>query len=466
MTNMEQKFFSILILLILIGSNFPFNNFKLIIADTVMEAPYNPSLTLDKDKNLVLIYKEKIGGYSKLALLKTIFPYKWNLTKRIIVEPESDTEINSNPKIVSSSENLFIVYTTRNSSSSQLTILKDNPTLDSWEVFFQLTNNSCVYNNPSISIVNVTLWLTWTQDTSNENNFYCNHYNFTSELWSQNLLISEANGYNSLYCDFFVDNNFEGHFVWSEGEINYRKVYYRHLYTNNTLTPIEQITDGSTNCIFSKVFVDGFNRTLVFWSNYTDPSATVLGTINIHYSKRSNSTSPWSEPIFFAPYLPPDREGMMADSKKPYIALSPNKILYVSYEDHQPYPYYMGIALRGLYNNTLFNGEPISLTVAPCFDPVIVCDEQNYVHCVWVDYRISYYELYYRIKYTNETWSFEKQLTFYSSTAYTSNAAKYFGIILGGLVIFAIIPTTIYYYLKKRKRKQILLQRKKEIESS
>jgi len=436
---------------------------NLSIAKSVMEAPSSPSITYDSENNLFLIYKESVGNYSKIALLKTERPNIWNLTKEIIVEPENDTIINCYPQIRNLLNDTYIIYTTVSPYKSELVILQLDTTMKLWNSFHQMINETIVFSNPLISAFNDTLWVSWLSYNEEEVSLYYSKFNQTTKKWLEGSLVSDLNGYNSQFSDLFIDNNGTGHFVWSEGEPNYKKVLYREIFANDSKSEIKNITDGSSNCIHPKVYVDGFNNTLIFWSNYTEISPEMLGTINIHYSKKVND-SYWSKPRLFAPYLPPDREGMLADSKKPFLASCQNNILYVAYEDHQPYPYFMGVALRGIYNNNLFDGEPISLTITPCFDPQIVCDENNFVHCVWADFRISYYEIYYRVKFTNNTWSFEKQLTFYSSPAYVNIAGIYVGIILGTLFCFGVIPVSIYYILKKRQYKKIMQKRREEIQ--
>lgn len=163
-----------------------------------------------------------------------------------------------------------------------------------------------------------------------------------------------------------------------------------------------------------------------------------------------------------APYIAIDKTPMI-DGENPDTTIDSNNILWMVYELVEPYPQITGIAIRGRQNGWWLDGEPVTRGITPAYDPCIVSDNSGNIHCVWLDFRIMYFEIYYMARFANGLWSTEQQLTKYYLPANLKQGPILIGVFFGAIVIMVILIPAITHRVKSKRMNKLLEEHKKEI---
>ena len=424
--------------------------------------PSNPILMVDSHDTLYLIFRENYGSYSKLAMLKTNSEGDWNKTLTIIHEPINGSCINSYPSAIFFQEKIIIYLTSIDGIQSYITLLEINPSNLETNTLLEFTTNETIYSNPKVLSSNETLWLSWLNRNESKNNLYYAKYNYTSQTLSVNHLVSNSSYGSCFASDLAIDKFGAGHFLWSQGANYHNYIFYKKIANNESCLMHERLIDNSYYYIDPEIFVEEDGRVNTFWSNISDIAPSMLGTKSVLYCSYTPVEN-WSTAATVAPYRPADRIDMMTDGENPEVAHDNIDTLWMAYEIEEPIQYFRGIAIRGRENGVWQNGEPVSLSQAPGYDPSLAVDSEGHVHCVWIDFRWSVHDIYYRARYNMDIWSFEEKLTNYTISAATIEGPRMFGFYIGAVVLFGIILPSTYYIAKGIRRKKIMKERLKEI---
>jgi len=211
------------------------------------------------------------------------------------------------------------------------------------------------------------------------------------------------------------------------------------------------------------IIVEANGQVNIFWSNYTEIAPIMLGTKNIHYCTY-NKASNWSKYENVAPYRAIDKSDL-TDGENPDVVLDSNAILWMVYKLVEPYPQITGIAIRGKQNGLWLDGDHVTRGITPAYDPCLVSDNSGNIHCVWLDFRIMYFEIYYQARFENGLWSTEQQLTKYYLPANIESAPIFLLIVFGTIGIFAILMPLTSYFLKRKRYNKLIEEHRKEIEN-
>ncbi|MFW9923327.1 MAG: hypothetical protein ACFFDW_08595 [Candidatus Thorarchaeota archaeon] len=435
------------------------NNFTNNSESTFVLTPADPSLTIDDHDNIYLIYKEYNKGYSQIMLLKfNGTTQEWNLTKIPFYIPESNERITVYPAIKWYNHSFYFVFSLETLEYSKLILSKINPVDLSYEECFAIANNNS-FLSPNIMIYNDLLWMSWQNGAINSYSLYYVKYDLQTANYDSIHIVANSTFGNCQNNKIFVDENSICYFIWSQGDSNQHKIHYMSIASNHTILNNLTITSGETDCIDPAIWVEKNGNVHLFWSNFTDIAPQMLGTKNI-YTQVFKKDVGWSSMQCVAPYIPPDREGMMIDAQNPSITQDKFGNIWLGYEVDEPYPYFKGVAVRYVLSNGIWQPrEVVSTGVAPGYDPQLVCDSTGTLHMVWLDFRWNYYELYYRSRRADGYWFVEQQLTSYTIEQVNSKKWIVLVSIFGAILIFGIvIPSSFYFlaYLKKKKKNKVI----------
>ena len=431
--------------------------------NTTFYQPTSPSLTIDSSDDLYLLYKENFGNRSKLALMNKTDPYVWNTNRTILVDPENDTTVYSQPYLTCINDDLFIVYSLYSEDNSSLRILKRSAGSLDWKEVYSLNNESCIFATPKIAEgKNNSYWITWTWDIEGTFGVYYGRFNITeNEMYNITKLSGDDDLYDSIEPDFAVDFQGNAHIVWAQGQ-NYSKILrYCVVNHNNTIELLDNLTESTDSCREPALVFEVDGTLNLFYSNYTTETHVTLGTRFIYQCKKPFNQN-WTDFEEVAPYIPVDKS-YLSDAHNPYVIIDKSNVLWMGHEIRAYYPNFQGTALRGRMGNQWIPSEPITLGMAPAFDPQLVCDSYNHLHCVWADFRLTYFTLMYRIRKSDGVWLDEYLLIDYMGKETFGPYAK-LGIIITviGLAV-ASSGVVIYQALVKRRRRKILNQHKSKI---
>ena len=424
--------------------------------------PSSPMLAIDSSDNLYLTFRENIGAYSRISLLRTDVSGDWNLTIIPIFEPEKGNYINSQPAMISFHDKLLLAVTLNNGTKSILKLLEIDPLALELEKLIEMELNETDFCRPRLAFCNQTIWMAWHNNNESNFNLYYSQFNYTSMIQSSVIQISNNASGSCQNSDLFLDKDGICHFIWSQG-LDYKNcIFYKSFAENNTCLRDYQLTDNSFYYNDPEIFVENNGQVNTFWSNYSDIANTMLGTRSVQCRTYSDASN-WSSYETVAPYRPPDRYDMMTDGENPEATYDNIATLWMAYEIVEPVQYFTGIAIRGRKNGQWLPGEPVTPGQSPAYDPCLVADSEGHIHCVWVDFRWSYYELYYKARYNLDLWSFEVKLTTYTNKEGAASAGKMFGLYITAVVLFGVALPSTYYIAKRIKRKKIIDERRKEI---
>ncbi len=424
--------------------------------------PSNPSLAIDSSENLYLTYKESIGSFSKIVLLKTDENGNWNLTKTYLYQPVEGNTIKSYPVMDFYNDHFYLALSYINETGSTIQLQEKDPVDFDTKIVFSLHSADSFYRYPKMGFFNESIWFSWLCNLDGVFNVYFMKYNQTSDTLSEIVQLSNSTYGNCQNSDLFIDSLGNCHFVWSQGLNSKNYIFYKSYNENESHQMSYIVAINSTCNLDPEIFVERNEQINIFWSNYTEIAPIMLGTRNIHYRIYASEKN-WSQLECVAPYRSLEKEDLMIDGENPEVVFDNIATLWMAYEITETVPGFTGIAIRGRENGIWVAGEQVSITITPAYDPRLVSDSSGTVHCVWLDFRIGYYEIYYRARYSIGQWSFEQQLTNYNKDAYQKAMPAIFGIFFGAIVLIGILLPSTYYVIKRRRYKKILAERRKEI---
>lgn len=431
-------------------------------SQTTNYIPMAPTLAIDSSENLYLTYRENNGNYSKIALLKTNTDGDWNLTKTYLYQPDEENAISSYPVMGFYNDRFYLGLTFINETGSTLELLEINPIDFESKKVLSLSSADLFYKYPKIGFFNESIWFSWLSNLDGFYNVYCVKYNLTSESYSEIIQLSNSTYGSCQNSDLFLDNQGICHFVWSQGYDFENYIFYKSINQSEICQMSCTVVTNSTYSLDSEIYVEINGQINIFWSNYTEIAPIMLGTRNIHYRTFTLQNN-WSQYERVAPYRTIENTDLMTDGENPEVVFDNIATLWMAYELTEIIPGFTGIAIRGRENGVWVAGEHVSITITPAYDPSLVSDSSGTVHCVWVDFRVAYFEIYYRARYSIGQWSFEQQLTNYSLAAYAENLPAIFGIVFGGIALFGILIPSTYFVLKRWRYKKIITERRKKI---
>ena len=135
--------------------------------------------------------------------------------------------------------------------------------------------------------------------------------------------------------------------------------------------------------------------------------------------------------------------------------------MYFAFAARDDHYFHKGINLRTRISGIWQEEERVSQALNAAIHPLLVCDSQNNIHCVWLDYRTAYGQLYYRVKSPLGFWSEELLLTFYVSES--DIGYKWVFYVLGIIAVGAT-PLIVVSQVRKNRKKRIVSDRKRQLE--
>ena len=419
---------------------------------------YDFDVAIGTSNKLYTVYRENYQDIDRICFVETISGFEWNKTIQIIKQENDTYKLFGKPTITFENNRLLIVIAFQKNNYWGLEIFSRSYQGGAWghQIIINNVNNTVL--NPIIRYYpnTMSIWLTWRDSHEGSYNQYFIKTNSSSIDWSNITKLSEDNTLDCSDCDFIIDENGTAHFVWSEGPTDFGKILYRSVYNNGTITSIEYITDGSTNCEDPALVIDSSNLINVFWTNRTviDPEE-FLGTIFIHSSIRLTNNT-WSKPLEVAPYIPTERPASgESDGLKPGVAFDTHNQLWLAYEIIEEYAYHVGVDIRYRIGNSWQPCIYLSLYSNRAYDPLLLVDNYGNLHCFWIDSRHITMEVYHRIKYENNVWS-EEILVTGGSTFFGTDAFIIIIVVIGGAVLLSI-PVMILRRLRQRREKRKVL---------
>jgi len=417
-----------------------------------------PDFIIDKDNNLHLIYSEVLQGKQKLVYLHSIENFEWNLTRTYIDSPITDQSIHSRASILTWHEKIIVAFAVGSSGNYTMVIMNKGFTDTQWQLGHSYWNSSEITRPILRAGSEDYLWLVWMMRSNGIMNIFSQMFNWTSQSWGNLLQISEANTYDCSEFDYFVDNINSGHFTWAEGGDN-KQVFYRKVLLNESMLPIATITDGTTNCVDPICLQNQENSIDVFWSNYTDPYAgDRLGTIFVN-NRKVDENNTLTAITLAAPYTSIHKPGE-SDAYSPSVEYDSNNILWLAFTARDDNFIYRGVNLRARISGIWETDEHISQISNTANEPHIKIDGNNNIHCIWVDFRSGYAQLYYRLRLSSGLWIDETLLTYYISES--GIGWKWIGI-TAGIILGATIPLFIISQFKKHRKQKLTGRQKKEL---
>ncbi|NHK30829.1 MAG: hypothetical protein FK730_05720 [Asgard group archaeon] len=453
-----------LLLILLVGSSsslFGLISNNSILSSKNVKADDNSNFILAYDfdsspiNELYLVFNERKLDQSKLKLITADSDYQWNYTAETIIEENNSLLLDSNPSLIASSEKLWLVNSFTSANKNGMLFFKRDYNEKIWQKSILFLMNSINILDPNLKLdeSNQTIWLCWKDTHESTYNYYYMMYNMTTEIWSNNYTLNTVNSLNCSNCDFIIDGSGNAHFTWSQGGDFNKQIFYRSVMSNGTQSSIETITDGSTNCINPAIVLDLYNYLNIFWENQTVYFPQNYGTINIETSRKQiNGT--WSQSIEVAPYIPPERPPTgESDAYQPAAAIDKENNLWLAHKINEDYAYRQGADIRNRNGLIWKPSRALSLVNSLITKPQLNCDNAGNLHCLWLDFRTGYIQIYYRVKFINNYWSDEILLT---RTGFISNGIwKIILITLGIIVLFSIPIYLMNRYLRKRSERNL-----------
>ncbi|MCK5159477.1 MAG: hypothetical protein KAR08_09990, partial [Candidatus Heimdallarchaeota archaeon] len=292
------------------------------------------AVAINSTNNIHAVFNKQIQIHNSLEYIVTGADFIWNLTSSIVVEENNTLDILGRPTLVAASDRLQLVLAYSTAADSGLLMMEKPYSNKSWSTNIVQLNETFQYLDPVLvrNTTNEDLWLCWRDNSEDSYKMFFSVYNNTSGMWSNTTKLTGPSGGNSTDCKFVLDDSGNAHFVWSEGPPNQERILYRKVFWNGTMDPIEVLTDGSNRCRYPEIIIDPYNEINIFWSNYTVINPGVeLGTQNIQTIRKS-FTGAWSDPLYTAPYIPPERPpGGTSDARIPSVALDLDNNLWVAH---------------------------------------------------------------------------------------------------------------------------------------
>ncbi len=414
-------------------------------------------VAISPSNKLHLIYREKIGDIDQICYLESSSKYVWNQSKNILIAENNTHKFSSRPSITTKNEELFAVYGFEKGEKTGIILLVRNATTKIWSSKIVIEDIEGSISNPIIAYnANQTnFWLSWEDNHEGFYNQYLMTGNSSSLLWVAPTRLSSNESYNSLHGNFILDEDGNGHFVWKEGLESHEKILYSKVYSNGTLTAIEEITDGTYRCIKPAIIIDQNKKINVFWNNHSDPNPGLfLGTKFIYSSIRENDN--WSTPFEVGPFIPEGRpsSGESDAFTAAVCLLKPTNELWLAYEITEDYAYHSGIDIRNREGASWQPSSFLSLVNNRAKDPQLLASTNGDLICFWIDARAVTNQVYFRIRFANEAWSNEIPLTAFKQN-YFSTIWLYVLIIIVTVIILAIPSIVVRIIYKKRKEKYI-----------
>ncbi|MHA1155738.1 MAG: hypothetical protein ACTSQK_06475, partial [Candidatus Heimdallarchaeota archaeon] len=260
-----------------------------------------------------------------------------------------------------------------------------------------------------------------------------------------------------------LDEDGNGHFVWKEGPENHEKIVYRKVYSNGTLASIEDVTDGTHECMKPVIILGENNKINVFWNNHSDADpGTFLGTKYVYSSIRENDN--WSTPIEVGPFIPAERPA--SGESDAYTAsvclLKPKNELWLAYEIIEDYAYHSGIDIRHRKSNSWQPSSQLSLVNNRAKEPQLISSTNGDLICFWIDARSVTNQVYFRIRFASEAWSEEIALTAFKQS-YFSSVWGYVLIAIVGALILAI-PTLLMRRVHQKRQEKYVREKMKNLD--
>jgi hypothetical protein len=415
---------------------------------------------IDSNGSLHLVFTESIGdsyqlGY-KHTLTESTSAITWKTKPYYLVENQANTI--RTPMIQQVGDTIYVLFVKNEGVHATLEILSRTLTSEIWNNFSSYSLVDNFYGTTELQFIlgeNSTVWLFGTLISPNTIDLYYTQYSFLDNQWSNWELLA-TNVTSSTHPFKAVKTSDDNiHLVWSKGNQWEHQLYYQIFFPNNhSVSSKETLSDGTTSCRHPELCVDKDDNLHLFWSEYIEPERLAqMGVKSIYYSTKKVNES-WTEAIEVGPYIPPGRPTSgESDGMKPEVVIDKEDILWMAYEIREEYAYHQGVDLRNKNGNSWNPSVKISLRNNPAIEPLLLVDDNNYLHCFWLDFRSGAYHIYYRYKTDDNRWSEEKGLTWNEYTM--QNFWGYFGIIIAIIVLLSI-PFIIYRIFLRRRRKKIL----------
>ncbi|MHA1124255.1 MAG: hypothetical protein ACTSO7_14100 [Candidatus Heimdallarchaeota archaeon] len=417
----------------------------------------NYDVVKHSDNNFTVVFIDQIASNKKLGIISTTSNFLWETTLQYLKEETTDYSFVGKPSLTYLQNSLYIAYPFKGASTQGIElIIKDLDTgVSSNVTIFQDSDDN--FNNPILmnNATNNGLILVWQNDASGHHELFLTKSNTTILDWGEQIKVSAFNETNNKDCYFIMDSLNDLHFTWAYGESDHEKILYRTVYANSTLAPIENVTDGSNRCREPVAIIDNYNYVNLFWTNYSVANPDLqMGTININTARRLLSGGPWMDYIEVAPFIPFERPPSgESDGFTPAVALDQQNRLWLAYAIREEYANHMGIDIRHREDNNWMPGGMLSLLNNGALDPLLIVDDFDNLHCFWMDFRHSTFEIYHRIKFSTDTWSDEVLVTF---------TGKYFRylwqVILVVLGVFLImgVPFVVVNILRRKRAEKLI----------
>ena len=415
--------------------------------------------------NFTIVLIDQIASEKKLGVISTTSNFQWETSLRYLVEETADFSIVGKPSISYLQNSIYIAYPFKGTTTQGINLLSQNLETGVWtnETIFEDSSNN--FDNPLLmrNATNNGLILVWQNDVSGQYELFVTKSNTSILDWGEQIKVSTFNESNNKDCSFIMDSSSNLHFTWSYGESNHEKIIYRMMYDNSSLSTVENVTDGSHSCRDPVLLIDNYNDVNIFWTNYSVENPDLqIGTINIYSAKKPLSGGPWSNYIEVAPFIPLERPPSgESDAHVPAVALDQQNRLWLAYEIREEYANHMGVDIRHRENGNWMPGHILSLISNAASAPHLIVDDYNNLHCFWLDFRYSTFEILYRIKFSTDTWSEEVLITF--TGRYLNYLWKTILIIIGVFIVLGL-PFVILNALKRKRTKKLISDKIKELQ--
>jgi len=417
------------------------------------------------DDNFTIVFIDQVESIQQLGIISTTSNYQWAESIQYLAKETADYSFVGKPTITYLQDSIYIFYPFKGASSRGIELISKNieTGVITNQTLFEHPFDYC--NNPLImrNATNNGLILAWLSNDYGNYELFMTKSNTTVLDFGERIKVSSLNESSNKDCSFAMDSTGDLHFAWAYGEVHHEKIVYRTMYANSSLSAIENITDGSNRCKEPVLLIDNYDYVNLFWTNFTVENPDLqMGTVNIYSAKKQLSGGPWINYLEVAPYIPTERPPSgESDAYTPAVALDQQNRLWLAYEIREEYANHMGVDIRHRENNNWMPGTILSLLTNAALDPQLIVDEDDNLHCFWLDARHSTYEIYHRIKFSTDTWSDEVLVTF---TGRFFNYIWQTALIISVVFLVMGLPFVIGNILKRRRAEKLIKGKIKDLQ--
>lgn len=217
--------------------------------------------------------------------------------------------------------------------------------------------------------------------------------------WSNDTIISQNDGKESIYPDIEVDSDTNIHVVWKDNGSSTNGIYYRKYDGSNWSTIID-LSNPGINSNSPTIATDSENNVHVVFLRWSgEPGANY----NVSYKRYDFLSATWSQEYVIT------EDDSLGLSARPKVVTDSNLNVYVFWLDERDTPLTIWYKVN---DGTGWTADTrlTNLTASPNGYFGVTVSPNDYVHVCWQDYRSGTPEIYHKV-FDGSSWSAEEAVT-------------------------------------------------------